>query len=126
MDSTRVDKWLWAARCHKTRTQATSACDAGHIEVNGMTAKPSRQVRPGDIVKVSLPERSLLYRVVAIGERRGPASEARTLFEDLTPPEPVRPCPPVHRDRGAGRPTKRDRRLIQRLLEDGDDSSAAL
>jgi len=118
MDTVRLDKWLWAARCYKTRTQATNACDAGHVEVNGLPGKPARPVRPDDVVDVRLPERHIIYKVVALGDRRGPAEEARKLYEDLTPPEPVRPPPPMIRERGTGRPTKRDRRQIERIFEE--------
>lgn len=118
MDTVRLDKWLWAARFFKTRTQATTACDGGGIKVNECTAKPARPVKVGDRVEGELHERRRILVVTGLGERRGSAEIARTLYDDLTPPEPEPETPPVFRERGAGRPTKRDRRRLSRL--DGD------
>jgi len=117
-DSIRVDKWLWAARVFKTRGLASTACDGGKVDINAEAAKPARRVRAGDRVEVSLPRgRRRILKVVAIGDRRGSAEAARALFEDLTPPEPPRPrhAPQPFREPGAGRPTKRQRREIERL-----------
>jgi len=118
LDSVRLDRWLWAARFYKTRSLAQTACDGGKVDLNGQAAKPARPVRVGDRLRVTLGEwrRELLVR--ALGERRGPAAEARALYEDLSPPPPPRPrrlLPPVLRAPGLGRPTKRERRLIDRL-----------
>jgi ribosome-associated heat shock protein Hsp15 len=117
-DSIRVDKWLWAARVFKTRSLAAAACDGGKVDINAEAAKPARRVRAGDRLEVSLPRgRRRILKVVAVGDRRGSGEVARTLFEDLTPPEPLRPrqSPPPFREPGAGRPTKRARREIGRL-----------
>jgi ribosome-associated heat shock protein Hsp15 len=117
-ESVRLDKWLWAARVFKTRSLAADACDGGKVDVNAQAAKPAKPVRPGDVVRVTLPQgRSRTLKVALLGERRGSASSARTLFEDLTPPEPrrTRLAPPPRRLPGAGRPTKRERREIDRL-----------
>jgi ribosome-associated heat shock protein Hsp15 len=117
-ESVRLDKWLWAARVFKTRGLAADACDGGKVDVNAQAAKPARALRPGDVVRVTLPQgRCRTLKVAILGERRGPASAARTLFEDLTPPEPARTrlAPPPRRLPGAGRPTKRERREIDRL-----------
>jgi ribosome-associated heat shock protein Hsp15 len=116
--SVRVDKWLWAARVFKTRSLATDACNGGKVDLNEEAAKPARPVRPGDVVRVTLPlGRKRIFKVTALGERRGSAEIARTLFEDLTPPEPPRPSQPPRpfREPGAGRPTKRERRELDRL-----------
>jgi len=115
--SVRVDAWVWAARLAKTRSQATAACKAGHVRVNDASAKPAQAVKIGDVVRVRLHQTERIYRVTALATRRGSASEAALLFEDLTPPAPPRVERPaaVIRDRGAGRPTKRDRREIDRL-----------
>lgn len=121
--SVRADAWIWAARLAKTRSQATSACKAGHVRVNGISAKPSQAVKLGDTVRVRLHGIEKVYVVRGLGVRRGSASEAATLFEDHSPPPPPRTERPatVVRDRGAGRPTKRDRREIDRLRgRDGD------
>jgi ribosome-associated heat shock protein Hsp15 len=115
----RIDKWLWAARFFKTRSLATAACDGGRVDVNDQAAKPSRLVRPGDLLHVTLPSGRTTARVVALAEQRGPASIARGLYEDLTPPAPprLRMAPPARRPAGAGRPTKRDRRALDHLRE---------
>ena len=114
----RIDRWLTAARVFKSRTLASEACDGGKVDVNDEAAKPARLVRAGDLVRVTLPHgRRRILRVVAPGERRGSPAVARTLYEDLTPPEPPRgPRPiPIYRPAGSGRPTKRERRTMDRL-----------
>jgi ribosome-associated heat shock protein Hsp15 len=116
----RVDKWLWAARFFKTRSLATGACTGGKVDVNDEAAKPARLVRAGDLVKVTLPQgRRRIVKVVSLDDRRGSATIARALYEDLTPPEPARTrqAPPPYREPGAGRPTKRERREVDRLME---------
>jgi ribosome-associated heat shock protein Hsp15 len=111
----RLDKWVWAARCYKTRSQASKGCAAGQITVNGEKARASRPVRVGDLVEARLPGGLRILRVVALGDHRGSAALAATLFEDLTPaPEPRTP-PPMQRERGLGRPTKRERRKLGKL-----------
>ncbi len=118
MSDVRVDKWLWAARFFKSRTLAATACAGGKVDINGDAVKPSRLVRPGDLVQVTLPRGRRIVRIVALSERRGSGSEAQQLYEDLTPPPPPkesRPVPPAYRPPGAGRPTKRERRRIDRL-----------
>ncbi len=121
--SVRVDKWLWAARCFKTRSLSGEACAGGKVKINGKTAKPSSAVKPGDLIEALTPGGPRVLRVEALAERRGPASVAQTLYEDLTPepePRPERQLPPLLRNRGAGRPTKRERRQIDRFLRDDD------
>jgi ribosome-associated heat shock protein Hsp15 len=118
MSGVRIDKWLWAARFFKSRTLAAAACAGGKVDVNGDAVKPSRAVRPGDLLHVTLPRMRRIVRVTALAERRGGAAEAVALYEDLTPPPPpreARPAPPAYRPPGAGRPTKRQRRHIDRL-----------
>ena len=118
LDSIRADKWLWAARVFKTRSLATRACDGGKVDINAEAAKPAKLVRAGDRVEVTLPRgRRRILKVTAIGDRRGSAEIARALYEDLTPPEPprLRQAPPPFRAPGTGRPTKRERRNIERL-----------
>jgi ribosome-associated heat shock protein Hsp15 len=117
MDSIRIDKWLWAARFFKTRSLAAKACDGGRVDVNEQPAKPSRLVRPGDILHLTLRSGRRVARVAALEEQRGPASTARALYDDITPPAPPRihSAPPARRAAGAGRPTKRERRAIQHL-----------
>ncbi|MFT2751143.1 RNA-binding S4 domain-containing protein [Clavibacter sp. Sh2088] len=115
----RVDSWLWAVRVYKTRSQATAACRAGHVRVADERVKASQSVRPGDEVRVRVAgaERILVVRRTLV-KRVGPAVAAEAMT-DLTPPPPPRDAAPatVVRDRGAGRPTKRDRREIERLRD---------
>ncbi len=113
----RVDRWLWAARFFKTRSLAAQACVGGKVDVNGEAAKPARAVRPGDRIGVTLPGGQRIGRVLGLSERRGPASEARALWEDLTPPAPprLRQARPPYRAPGSGRPTKLERRQTDRL-----------
>jgi ribosome-associated heat shock protein Hsp15 len=118
VQSIRVDKWLWAARVFKTRSLAADACDGGKVDVNDQAVKPAKALRPGDLIRVTLPHgRRRVLRVSALDDRRGPPALARTLYEDLTPPEPPRPrwAPPPMRPPGAGRPTKRERRQLDHL-----------
>lgn len=115
--SVRIDAWVWGVRLAKTRSQATAACRAGHVRVNDATAKAAQPVRLGDVVRVRLHGFERVYRVTGLPVRRGSAEEASKHFEDLTPPAPPRVERPaaVVRDPGAGRPTKRDRRELDRL-----------
>ncbi len=117
-DAIRLDKWLWAARFYKSRSLAHAACDGGKVDVNGQAAKPSRAIRGGDRIEMTLGEwrRELVVR--ALADRRGSAVVARALYDDLSPPPPPRarrPPPAVVRMRGSGRPTKRERRLHDRI-----------
>jgi ribosome-associated heat shock protein Hsp15 len=117
MAGVRIDSWVWAVRLAKTRSQATRACKAGHIHLNGASAKPAQTVHIGDTVRARLHEHERIYRVVGLATRRGSATDAAQYFEDLTPPPPpkVERAAPVVRDPGAGRPTKRERRQLDRL-----------
>ncbi|KRA22997.1 RNA-binding protein S4 [Microbacterium sp. Root61] len=115
--SARVDAWLWAVRIYKTRSAATTACRAGHVRVNGERVKAAQPVRPGDEIRVRIAgfDRQLVVRT-PISKRVGAAVVA-TAMEDRTPPPPPREevaAVPV-RDRGTGRPTKRERRDIDKL-----------
>lgn len=122
-ESVRVDTWVWGVRLAKTRSQATAACRGGHVRVNGATAKASQSVRLGDEVRVRQHGFDKVYRVAGLPVRRGSAAEAAKHFDDLTPPLPPRVERPAEivRDRGAGRPTKRERRDIDRLRGRGGE-----
>jgi ribosome-associated heat shock protein Hsp15 len=113
----RIDAWLWAVRQFKTRSAATAACRAGHVRVNGERAKAAQQVRPGDEVRVRIEgfDRTLIVRQTLV--KRVSAAVAATALEDRTPPPPPRETVALvaARDRGAGRPTKRERRDLERL-----------
>jgi ribosome-associated heat shock protein Hsp15 len=124
----RVDKWLWFARVVKTRTLAAGLVTDGKVRVNRVRIeKPSHLLRLGDILTLSIGPRIRVLAVLGMGERRGSADQAQMLFEDLTPPRSLdRPdgllagSQPGLRDPGAGRPTKRDRRKIDRLRQDDE------
>lgn len=120
IDSIRVDKWLWAARFFKTRGLAAAACDGGRVDINDAAARPSRHLRPGDVLRVTAGGERRVARVLALSGRRGPAPVARALYEDLTPPAPPRErrAAAVWREPGTGRPTKRERRALARLRGD--------
>jgi ribosome-associated heat shock protein Hsp15 len=122
--SQRIDKWLFFARVVKSRSLAAKLVQSGAVRVNSVKVdQPATLVRPGDGLTISLERRILVYRVLAEGVRRGPAEEARMLYEDLTPP----PTPKAERvvvaerQPGTGRPTKRDRRLTDRWLDPETD-----
>src|SRR4029453_11872379 len=112
MPDLRLDKWLWAARFFKSRSLAAAACDGGKVDLNGHAAKPSRAVRPGDLVEVTLPGGKRIARVRDLSDRRGSGAQAALLYEDLTPPRPreKRLAPPIFRPAGAARPPKQNRR----------------
>ena len=118
MDSTRVDRWLWAVRLYKTRSLATDACRGGHVKVNGATAKPATTVKVGDRVEAHVGERDRVLEVAGIIDKRVGPAIAVECFVDHSPPAPPREerlAPLFSRDPGAGRPTKRDRRALDRL-----------
>ena len=111
----RVDRWLWAARLFKTRSQAAKACVAGHIKVDGESIKAAKTVGVGNEIEAHTPGGLRIVVILLLHDKRGPASLARTLYEDHTPPPPPREPPNARRERGAGRPTKRERREIERF-----------
>lgn len=113
-----MDRWLWAARFYKSRSLAQAACQGGKVDLNGQAVKPSRAVRPGDRVSLTIGEWRREVVVRALAERRGSAPEAQALYEDHSPPPPPRPgrgFRPLVRAPGLGRPTKRQRRMVDRL-----------
>lgn len=115
----RVDKWLWSVRVFKTRTSASDACSSGRVTVNDEQAKPATKIKVGDTVVARRKERTIVYVVVQVIEKRVSAALAAECYDDQSPPEPDRsaviPPPGGARDRGEGRPTKRERRAIDRL-----------
>ncbi len=128
-DRQRIDKWLFFARVVKSRSLAAKLVSAGGVRINkDKVDQPSYGVKPDDVLTITLDRRILVYRVLSGGTRRGPAEEARTLYEDISPP----PVPKgdvsrldmlPKRDPGSGRPTKRERRQVDRLLGGDDDDS---
>ncbi len=124
MDRQRIDKWLWHARVVRTRSAAAALAAFGHVRVNGQRIDaPSRAVRPDDVVTVALDRTVRVLKVLRFAERRGSADDARALWEDLEPPagrEKAHEPPPASREPGAGRPTKRERREIERFTADDE------
>ncbi len=122
----RVDKWLWAVRVFKSRSQATDACRKGHVHINDQEAKPGRSVHRGDIVTVRKDHILYTFRVTGIIEKRVSARLATENMEDLTPPEELEKKKVIHtghfvfRPKGLGRPTKKERRLLDRLRGEHD------
>jgi ribosome-associated heat shock protein Hsp15 len=117
-ETTRVDQWLWAVRIFKSRSLASDACKGGHVKVNGRTVKPASAVRVGDRVEAYAAERDRVLEVVRLITRRVSAPVAAECLVDHSAPPPPREAyvPPLFsRDRGAGRPTKKDRRSLDRL-----------
>ena len=115
--STRVDSWIWAVRLVKTRSLATAACRAGHVRINGEKVKAAQALRVGDEVRVRTTDAERVVVVKRLFAKRVSAVVAAESLTDTTPPPPARedvPFVPI-RDRGAGRPTKRERRDIEKL-----------
>lgn len=123
-DRQRIDKWLWHARVVRTRSAAAMLVTSGHVRLNGERClASSRAVKAGDVVTIALDRAVRIMKVLGFAERRGDAAAARPLYEDLTPaPTSMRAQAPVApREPGSGRPTKQERRAVDRLME-GDDS----
>lgn len=122
VDAVRIDSWLWAVRAYKTRSAATTACRAGHVRLNGDKVKAAQQVRVGDELRVRIAgfDRILVVRQLLV--KRVGAPLAAAAYEDRTPAREPQAMIGV-RDRGAGRPTKRERRDIDRLRGRGDEDA---
>jgi ribosome-associated heat shock protein Hsp15 len=116
VERTRVDRWLWAVRLTKTRSAAAEACRGGHVKVNDVKAKPSTPVAVGDMVRARLHDRDRIVEVVRVITSRVGAPIAAECLVDHSPPPPTRGAvPPVPvRPRGAGRPSKKERRELDR------------
>lgn len=125
MDSVRLDKWLWAARFFKTRSLATEAIAGGKVDLNGDRAKPAKAVKPGDEIRLRIGHYEHILIVRELGERRGPASVAQTLYEETEASRAERerlamqlkmaPAAFVYEEKG--RPTKKDRRDLSRFID---------
>lgn len=120
----RIDKWLWAVRVFKTRSLATDACRNGRVTINGHPVKPSREVRVAETIVVQKDEMTRTFRVLGLLEQRVGAQVAKEFVEDLTPPSEFQKkrepnlLPPMYRPKGAGRPTKKDRRALDSFSDD--------
>jgi ribosome-associated heat shock protein Hsp15 len=114
--SVRIDAWLWAIRAYKTRSAATAACRAGHVRLNGNPVKASQPVVPGDTLRVRQPGYERILEVRRLIAKRVGAEAASHCYTDHTPERPPMPALGLpQRDRGTGRPTKKDRREMDRL-----------
>ncbi|KPN19240.1 MULTISPECIES: RNA-binding S4 domain-containing protein [Arthrobacter] len=112
----RIDAWLWAIRAYKTRSAATAACRAGHVKLNGNAAKAAQPVQPGDTIRVRQPGFERILEVRGLIAKRVGAEAASHFYTDHTPERPAAPALGIpQRDRGTGRPTKKDRRELERL-----------
>jgi ribosome-associated heat shock protein Hsp15 len=116
----RADKWLWYARFFKTRSLAAKACNAGKLRVSGeVVSKAHHKVKPGDVLTFPQGHHVRVVKVLALGSRRGPAPEAQQLYEDLKPPSREGHLPvAAARMRGSGRPTKQERRALEKLRDE--------
>ncbi len=121
MDSLRIDKWLWAVRIFKTRSQAAAACKGGKVKIEGHNVKASREVKEGEVITVSLTTFIKTVKVKSLLRRRVGAKLVPDHMEDLTPQEEYdkqkmsQEVNKEYRQRGEGRPTKKERRIIERL-----------
>jgi ribosome-associated heat shock protein Hsp15 len=115
MDSVRIDKWLWAARLYKHRSEATKACAGGHVRLNDQTTKASKSVKIGDRIEARTTGPLRIVVIDALSDKRGPAPVAQALYTDHSPPPPPKdPVQRIFREPGAGRPTKRERRKMNK------------
>ena len=125
MEKTRIDKWLWSVRIFKSRSRATQACKSGKVKVNGGKCKPARSVIAGELVSVDKNGLKLQFKILDLLKTRVAYVIAKDCYEDLTPNEEREKFRAFHhrrlsgedRDRGLGRPTKRDRRAIENFKE---------
>lgn len=129
MDQVRIDKWLWAVRIFKTRTIASEACKKGRVLVGGVSVKPSREIRVGDVVQVKKPPVTFSFKVRDLSDKRMGAKLVPQFMENVTPPDQYEILELnkisgfVDRQRGTGRPTKKDRRDLEQFTDafDFDD-----
>ncbi len=126
MDSVRLDKYLWAIRVFKTRSEATDACNGNKVRLNGVPAKPSKAVKAGDLLEVRKASALFSYKVLALTESRMGAALVPQYADNLTPESELeklhapRETIMLQRDKGTGRPTKKDRRQLDELLDNLD------
>ena len=126
MDDVRIDKWLWAVRIFKTRTVASDACKKGRVMIDNISVKPSRTVRIGDIVQVRKPPITFSFKVLDLSDKRMNAKLVPQFMENVTPPEQYELLELnkisgfVDRQRGTGRPTKKERRDLEQFTDEFD------
>lgn len=123
-EGVRMDKWLWAARLFKTRAIAADAIKGGKVKIDDAPVKPSREVKEGDVIQVQIEQLHKVVQVKTVIKNRVPAKMVPEVYTDLTPQEEYERIEFMHaykgeyRDRGAGRPTKKERRMIEKIKED--------
>ncbi|MDA3881629.1 MAG: RNA-binding S4 domain-containing protein [Prolixibacteraceae bacterium] len=123
-NSIRIDKWLWAVRVFKTRSLASEACRKGRVEINGMSVKPSREIKVNEVIQVRKTPVNYQLKVIALTEKRMGAKLVSEYMEDITPAENLEVLEMQKlmswsgRSKGQGRPTKKDRRDIDQLFDD--------
>lgn len=123
MDSIRIDKYLWAVRIYKTRSDATEACNGNKVRLDGVPVKPGKAVKVGELLEVHKGPAVLTYKVLQLSSNRMGAQLVPDFLEDLTPDSErakfhaPRETIVLHRDKGTGRPTKKDRRELDHLME---------
>lgn len=121
-ETLRIDKWLWCVRLFKTRTQAAEACTGGKVKLNDESVKPSRELKPGDVVSLKRGPVTWSYRVMDFPQNRVSAKEVELYAENITPHteklklEDLKYIPVIKRDKGSGRPTKKERRDMRKFL----------
>ena len=126
METVRIDKWLWAVRVYKTRTIAAEACKKGRVYVDNSVVKPARMIKIGDVVQVKKPPVTYSFKVKDISQKRMGAKLVPEFMENVTPPEEYEILEMnkisgfVDRQRGTGRPTKKDRRDMEQFTENLD------
>jgi len=113
--SVRIDRWLCATRLFKTRTQAQQACAGGRVKLNGTNVRPSHGIKPGDEVRAGAPRGPIVWKVGGLADKRLSAPLAQQLYEDHSPPPPPKEELVGLRERGTGRPTKHERRAMDRF-----------
>lgn len=124
VETIRIDKWLWAARLFKTRNIAVDACKGGKVKIEGANVKPSREVKEGDVIHVQVEQLHKVVQIKTLIKNRVSAKQVPDVLIDLTPAEEyerielMRSYKSEYRDRGTGRPTKKDRRMIDELKDD--------
>ena len=122
-ETVRIDKWLWAVRIYKTRSQATDACRKGHVSIGNLPVKPSREVHKGEVVKVRVNPITRSYKILDVAEKRMSAKLTPGFVEDITPQEELdllevqKQMNWSTRERGTGRPTKKDRRNLDDFFD---------
>ncbi len=120
----RIDKWLWAARLFKTRSLAADAIKGGKVKINGTAVKPSREVKEGEVIQVQIEQLHKVVQIKTLVKNRVSPKQVPEVYADLTPAEEYERIEFMHayktewRDRGAGRPTKKERRMMEKLKDD--------